>query len=262
MQFSFDLISDLHAHTWDQFNWHGQATSQICLVAGDVAKDHKDLEDVLSHLTECYQAVFYIDGNDEHKLNWDGIGSNFDSIESIISRCPGVTYLHDNVVIINGVAIVAANGWWTYNFDPNIDKNQCQAWFVDYCKTNTIVAELVDHLARIDTHYLVESVSKLQTHPDVKEIVVMTHTVPNARLVEHDIEIVGTYRMNTMGNSFMDLVLEADTERKISNWFFGHYHGSVDQIIDGVRYLNNPRGRGDTPWKQSVYHPLRIEVGG
>jgi hypothetical protein len=51
-----------------------------------------------------------------------------------------------------------------------------------------------------------------------------------------------------------------DTESKIHTWCFGHYHGDVDSWLGGVRYVNNCRGRGNTPWSKSVYYPKRIEI--
>ena len=68
MNFSFDLISDLHIETWgSRFDWTGQPTSQYCVVAGDIARDRALVIDALEHLGTVYQGVFYIDGNDEHK---------------------------------------------------------------------------------------------------------------------------------------------------------------------------------------------------
>ena len=48
MNFSFDLISDLHVETWNEFDWSGQATSPYCVVAGDVARDRSLLIDALT----------------------------------------------------------------------------------------------------------------------------------------------------------------------------------------------------------------------
>ena len=39
MSFAFDLISDLHVETWDQFDWSHQATSPVCVLAGDIGRD-------------------------------------------------------------------------------------------------------------------------------------------------------------------------------------------------------------------------------
>jgi hypothetical protein len=88
---------------------------------------------------------------------------------------------------------------------------------------------------------------------------VVTHTVPKASLVQHDTTLLGTYKMGLMGNAGMQTVLSADTEKKITHWLFGHYHGRVDQAIDGVRYINNPRGRASDVL-HDPYHPLRISI--
>jgi ABC-type transporter Mla maintaining outer membrane lipid asymmetry ATPase subunit MlaF len=91
-------------------------------------------------------------------------------------------------------------------------------------------------------------------------IVLVTHTLPAPWLVKHDVEMIGTWRYNCLGNQYMQSVLEKDTENKIKIWCFGHYHRSVDRIHNGIRYVSNPRGRGDTPWSQPIYYPKRIEI--
>jgi hypothetical protein len=88
----------------------------------------------------------------------------------------------------------------------------------------------------------------------------ISHTLPAPWLVEHDVDLVGTWRYNTMGNRHLELALAEDTENKITTWCFGHYHKSVDRMHDGIRYVSNCRGRGDTEWKQTAYYPKRIDV--
>jgi hypothetical protein len=260
MTLAFDLISDLHVESWSNFDWTGQATSPICVVAGDVAKDYTVLEETLRHLSHCYQAVFYIDGNDEHKYNWDNIPQNQSTIADICDNIPGVTYLHDHAAIIQGVAFVGTNGWWNWRFEPTVDQYQSQLWFRDRYQTNTHIPFLIERLADIDANYLADSIQRLQTVSDAKRIVVVTHTLPSAKFVNHDLELTDTYRMNVMGNTYLMDALNSDTENKISNWVFGHYHGNVNQLHKGIQFNNNCRGRGDSDWKQTVYHPLRIEV--
>ena len=58
----------------------------------------------------------------------------------------------------------------------------------------------------------------------------------------------------------MQLALDEDTENKIKVWCFGHYHKGVDRNHNGIRYVNNCRGRGDTAWRQAAYYPKRITV--
>jgi UDP-2,3-diacylglucosamine pyrophosphatase LpxH len=260
MTFAFDLISDLHVETWDPLDWTGRATSPYCIVAGDVAREHTLVADTLQHLGECYQGVFYIDGNDEHRHSLEDIGYSYQSLTQIIKPLNRVVYMQDNVVIINGVAILATNGWWTYDFDLNLDYEQTMAWYRDRVQCSEASSNAITGIAYHDAAYLINSVHKLQTHQDVKSIVIVSHTVPASWIIDHDIDLVDTWRYNCMGNPHLQSILDEDTEHKIKTWCFGHYHKGVDRDYNGVRYVNNCRGRGDTPWKQAVYHPKRIEI--
>lgn len=260
MQFSFDLISDLHIESWTEFNWEGQATSPYCVVAGDVAKDPEIIHQTLEHLSQCYQSVFYIDGNEEHRYYLDNLGYSYQLLNHNLQSIDNLVYMQDNVVIINGIAILATNGWWGFDFDTDLDTDQSRMWYCDKNDVPTFVADSITSLALNDTAYMVNSVRKLQTYQDVKSIIIVTHTVPAPWLVNHDIDLVDTWRFNQLGNKHMRLVLEEDTEHKIKTWCFGHYHKSVDRFQDGIRYVNNCRGRGDTDWSQSPYYPKRIAI--
>lgn len=260
MSFSFDLISDLHIETWDGFDWSGLATSPYCIVPGDIARDRKLVIDILRHLGQCYQAVFYIDGNDEHRYYYNDLTASYSDLGHQLRKIPNVVFLQDNVVVVDGVAVLGTNGWWTYDLDPAIDSEQTSLWFQNQAQVPAQVAKIAGRMATTDATYMTQSIKRLQTHMDVKKIVCVTHTVPMASLINHDLALVDTLRFNTMGNGFMNRALSADTENKVHTWCFGHYHGSVDQIRQGVRFVNNCRGRGDTEWRKWVYHPLRIVI--
>jgi predicted phosphodiesterase len=261
MQLAFDLISDLHIDTWPtEFTWSEQATSPICVVAGDVCTDRAQLVTVLKHLGQCYQAVFYIDGNSEHRDYLDNLGASYNDLARQIRRIPNVVYLQDNVIVIDGVAILGTNGWWGFDFDLSIDPEQSELWYRERHQLNPADTLAIRKMSNTDATYMINSVSRLQTHADVKHIVMVTHTVPDPALIAHDIDLDGSMRFNVMGNRFMMQALAADTEKKIHTWCFGHYHGSVDQTRANVRFVNNCRGRGDTDYSQYVYHPRRIVI--
>jgi predicted phosphohydrolase len=260
MQMTFDLISDLHLGPHETLDWMGQATSPICIVAGDISRDVEVVRETLEHLGKCYQAVFYIDGNNEHRYNLDVIEQSYSILEHAITDIPNVVFLQNNCVIINGVAIIGTNGWWTWDFDRNIDEQQCKLWWTDVMKTNYNTTTDIEAVAFDDVAYLINSVKKLQTHSDVKRIVVVTHTVPAMDLISHDVTITDTYEFNKMGNSHMSLVLDEDTENKIDTWCFGHYHNSVDRNINGVRYVNNCKGRQEDSGWTPTYYPKRISI--
>lgn len=260
MALAFDLISDLHVETWDSFDWSDQPTSPYCVVAGDVSRDPDLVAKTLDHLGNCYAGVFYIDGNDEHRLNLEDLGGSYRTLKNKIKNAKNVVYLQDNVVIINGVAILSTNGWWSYDLDAGIEYEDAQDWYCEYTQSTRSAADAITGIAYHDAAYMSNSIRKLQTHQEVKSIVIVTHTLPAAWLCSHDIDIADTARMACMGNPHLQLALDEDTENKIRVWAFGHYHKSVDREFGGIRYVSNPRGRGNTPWSQSVYYPKRIEV--
>lgn len=263
MTFAFDLISDLHVETWDQdFSWLGQATSPYCVVAGDVARDRWKLVQTLRHLGQCYQAVFYIDGNDEHADHWHDLGASYKDLATRVKRIPNVVYMQDNVIIVDGVAILATNGWWGFDLNGSDDYRQSGTWWQQR-HLGDATLDTVDEIrcqSLADASYMANSIRKMQTHGDVQHLVMVTHTVPDARLIAHDITLADTHRFNCMGNALMPLALDADITGKIHTWCFGHYHMPVDQTQDGIRYVNNCRGRGDSPYRQWAYQPRRIEI--
>lgn len=261
MTFAFDLISDLHVESWDnRFEWKEQPTSPVCVVVGDVASQRSQLVKTLAHLGSCYQAVFYIDGNDEHRDYYDNLPASYYNLVSELKTISNLVYLQDNVVVIDGVAILGTNGWWGFDFDPEVDAGLAIERWQEKTGYGYEVTQNVAALADTDANYLCRSVKRLQKHYDVKHIVVATHTVPSLRLIAHDIELEQTPKLNCMGNRNLELALDQDTENKIHTWCFGHYHNPVDQIYRGVRFVNNCRGKGKTDYAKSVFHPKRIVI--
>ena len=135
MQFAFDLISDLHVETWNTLDWEGQPTAPYCVVAGDVGRDYEQIKETLEHLGKQYAGVFYIDGNEEHRYYLDNLGSSYAGLATAIDGLKNVVFMQDNVVIINGVAILATNGWWGFDLDSTISYEQSHQW---YCEKNNI----------------------------------------------------------------------------------------------------------------------------
>jgi len=257
---NFDIISDIHRETWDHFDWTGQPTSQYCIVVGDVARDRLLVIDTLEQLSKVYTGVFYIDGNDEHKDYAEDLTTSYNELTELISSLGNVVYLHDNVVVMNGIAILATNGWWSYDFDPNLDLSQSVTWLQHKDKISQIAAIGINATAYRDAGYMANSVAKLQTYQDVKSIIMVTHTVPRVEIIQNDLQLIDSWRFNSMGNSRIQDALKEDYENKIKLWCFGHYHRPIDTIIDGIRYVSNPRGRGDTEFSQIAYYPKRVTI--
>jgi len=232
----------------------------VCVLAGDVGRDRDLVTRTLRHLGKCYQAVFYIDGNDEHFAHLENLEHSYVDLARRLARIPNVVYLQDNVVIVDGVAILGTNGWWGFDFDLGIDPEQAAQWCQEKYHLSNSATKSIARMSNTDATYMISSVARLQAHADVKKIVMVTHTVPDPALIAHDIELDGSMRFNTMGNRLMMQAMAADTTNKLHTWCFGHYHGSVDQTRSGIRFVNNCRGRGDTQYSRPVYYPQRIVI--
>lgn len=230
MKIGFDLISDLFLGPEDSFNWENKATSLYCLVAGNISHDLRTLVITLSHLSKYYQGVFFIPGALEYQ-NIDDIEKRTDEILRSCRKIKNIAVLYQHVVIIDGIAILGANGWYG-NIQPS-----------------DLVTELkVQEKRHEDIAYLKNSIEKLQRHLDVKKIIILTNSVPGPNLYFGEVPdfVVSQVPLN--------LTLFTDTEHKISHWAFGTHEKIVDTEINNVNYVNNPK------LKKHPYWAKRIEV--
>jgi len=229
MSVGFDLISDLNVTNIAEFNWEGKPTSLYCLVPGNISSDLNIVNKVLLHLSKCYQGVFYIDGKLENPslMDRDHIIQRF--TESV-STIPNLIYLHNNVVVVDGIAIIGINGWSDYPSSTDDDTFQLKSYRYD------------------DLIYLERTTQKLQLHPDVKKIIVMSNSVPSLELYFGEIPNIDVHEIG------LHTVLEADTEQKITHWVFGSHNKIVDTIKDNINYINNPK------FDSAPYYAKRITL--
>lgn len=225
----FDIVGELFIEPNDSFNWENKATSLYCIVTGNVSSDLRTLMQVLSHLSKYYQGVFYVPGILEYK-DIDDIATRTDEIAQLCSHIPNVIFLHQTVIIVDGVAVIGVNGW-------------SDAGSVD------TISEMMRTATRYeDTKYLTASLGKLQRHLDVKKIIVITNAVPKEELYFGE-EPITVYDQIPLTN-----ILDVDTEHKVNHWVFGTYTKPVDTILNDIQYLNNPY-LGNKP-----YWPKRLTV--
>ena len=213
MEIGFDLIGDLHLGPEDSFNWENKATSLYCIVAGNISDNLRMVYQVLSHLSKFYQGVFYVPGLDEYKTSLEH-ELRTKELVSLAKKLPKVALLYHHVVIIDGVAVIGANGWSADNPD-DIDIRLINSRFED--------------IAYLDT-----SVTKLQTHLDVKQILLVTACIPNKNLY------FGQTPDHVDDHVYPAICLKKDPEMKITHWACGGYEKTVDAIIDGIKFVNNP----------------------
>jgi hypothetical protein len=143
-----------------------------------------------------------------------------------------VACLYRYVVIINGVAVLGANGWYG-------NKN-----------------DLTDSLEKLHLHsqqvedvtYLGASLERLQLHLDVKKIIVVTHSSPSPELFfkEDPPDLDSQIPMMQ--------VLGQDSENKVVTWVYGSYNKNVETTINNINYINN------SCYDKNPYWPKRVNV--
>jgi len=228
MKIGFDVISDLNLTPGDIFNWEGKATSLYCIIAGNVSNDLRTIHQTLSYLAKFYQGVFYTAGS----LEYEGALSIENRTEEIFKICHtirNVAYLHNHVVIVDGIAIIGTNGWYSTDFPlSQLDE--------------------IENERYADLGYLGNTIEKLQLHLDVKKVVVVSHSPPGHEL------FFGEEPDNITSIPPLKLALIKDLEGKVCNWIYGSYNKTVDIVIDGINYTNN------SYYKKQPYWAKRVEI--
>jgi predicted phosphodiesterase len=255
----FDLISDLHIDYWptnQQIKWPGLGTSLVAVVAGDVSRSWTDTYDYLMMLRTHYRHVVFIDGNHEHDMQ-PGLKFHSDILHDKLAGVGNITYLHRNSIILDNVAFIGCNGWWTYDF-AQPEFSIAEAWEIlqTYGFTSEHQEEIIKS-AKQDAQTLVNIIKTFNADPNVKKIVVVTHTAPQYQF-RYITPGSSPVHYAKSGSSFLANCLEYDTNKKIRAWCFGHCHTEADQVVDGIRYVCHPRGRPEDG--TAIYYPKLIEV--
>lgn len=228
MKIGFDIISDLNLSPNSPFDWEGKATSLYCIVAGNISSDVRTVVNTLANLGNFYQGVFYIPGSLEYQ-DVEDVDGRTKELVRVCKRIRNVSILFQNVVIIDGVAILACNGW-TGNSVP----------------TDLSSEELLKTLQIDDLHYLKNSLEKLQKHLDVIKIVLVSNSVPNTQLYFGEVPEIAESQIP------MNIVLMADTMKKVSHWIFGTHEKIVDTVLDNINYVNNPSFNKNPYWAKRI----------
>lgn len=257
----FDLISDLHVDKWEEkhrINWEGLGTSLVCVIAGDVCSNLDIVYNTVTEIADHYKHVIYTDGNHEH-ANMTDINQRREYIGNKFKKHRNITYLYRNTIILDNTAFIGSNGWFSYDFgEPFCSKEECFHYeLTELGKSQELLFEQWE-MALEDSTFLSNAVEICSKDNTVDDIVVVTHTLPTPKLAWFPPD--GKYAtMGTQGNSNLEDVLRRDRNNKIKTWAFGHVHTPIDRVINGVRYVSNPRGIPSHQGSQTIYYPKMIK---
>jgi hypothetical protein len=216
---TFDYVSDLHIDYWDKkytktvqkhqpMKWYNN--SDILIIAGDISNDLKlSIDYIIKEIKPHYKKVLFIDGNREHY-------DSYPIVKDINLKLPkNIHYLPKEDIRINNTIFIGICGWWNYSQSKNIEHKS------------------IYKCANKEFNIIVDKLNKYEKDEKIKEIVMVTHTVPLPRFVRH--------KDTDFNNNFIKI--NVGRYKKIKRWVFGHVHHKYFLKGCGIAYMCNPRGR-------------------
>jgi hypothetical protein len=256
MNITFDVISDLHLDSLDNFSWEGKSTSLFCIVAGNISAKRDVLFEFLDEIKDYYEGVFFVDGELEHEEYKDDFETSYRNLEEGIELIDRVVFMHENIVVLNGVTLVATNGWTTFDFSSQAGINANIQFLDERGLVREEHANEIFKMAITDQHYMYNSIQTCQTLEDCENIIVITNTVPIPDLINHKDDYDGTILGDVTGSTGLNDCLTTDRQKKVKTWVFGKFVDELDFNVGNIRYVSNP-GKGRS---LDTYYPKRISA--
>ncbi|MAU37474.1 MAG: hypothetical protein CMD14_08955 [Flavobacteriales bacterium] len=248
-----DVVSDLHIDQWssDYVNKypHGKISNhpfvfesnhnKYLIVAGDISDDINISIDYLNDVSQHYKKVLFVDGNHEHVHKYPKLYS-CKEINQLVSN-DKLVYLPMNPFKINDIVIIGSCGWWNYNNENPMDikksLNYFDSWITHFTeKDNCDFIKNVIKRSNEEYNYLYKLLKMYETDDTVKNVIIVTHTIPDITFAET--EIFGSHicEYNTLFKNLFKFT-------KLSKWIFGHTHHEWNINYNNVDFICNPRGR-------------------
>ena len=281
MGMKFDLISDFHVEfnvMWQDTNywqdgdplnfaWHKARKNPVLVMAGDTSNMMERSLAIIEEAADYYDLVIWTDGNHEHYMGYKdhtlwSLTHNMERARVHALRdVENVVYLDGETWYnLDGTLFVGANGWYDFTMTDGYHPKQVQREWREKSNDPHCIRfgkkNRPEKLAERQAEQIAKRVAEAQEDDSVKEIVVVTHTIPHKDALIKD-KGNKWYPLNgAYGNRHMIKVRNADRPaRKIRTWVFGHTHYLFDFFDDGIRYVSNPRGyRGESRHKDFTPH--------
>ena len=270
----FHLVSDIHADVnpwnWDQLS--NVDPSIPIVVAGDIANNVMTASQWMADLRKIFSTVIWVAGNHdfynmgfrqtrlydaEWERKWPYPG-NVDEIYTHYARWSAehdIHFLHRSSVVVQGVEFVGVTGWHNFDGSAHLTQHaQIDAWerymsdsrWIEWASDPAYMA--VMEAARRDADYVSQAVSANQLPK-----VVISHHIPNRQFIKFTTDVV----WNLLNGSFVNTWLEDTANDSVAAWCYGHTHFRADQVLNGVRYINNARGY---PGENASWEPIEVEI--
>lgn len=217
------VMSDLHLEFGSKFVFEEQLDTTLVL-AGDIDSKLSALQIFLEYVATKFKYVIFVPGNHEYyKYEYN------EARNKMLSWSRNNLYVLDNdYVKLDGVNFIGATLW--ADPDPVGFYNMSDSKLVRVDDRNVTTLDWMNwnYSSKEYIKYMVKEVRGPK--------VVITHFGPDYRLMAEE------WRgANALNSCFWNKELE-DTFKDVKYWIFGHTHSSVDEEIDGCRFVCNPFG--------------------
>jgi predicted phosphodiesterase len=229
-------ISDLHTDFGENLRMvrrlspHTYSRDAL-LVAGDIADRIEVIEETLFLLSAKFRKVFYVPGNHELWVRFDGCDS-FEKLRRVLSLCRRLG-VHVEPARAGGVWVVPLLSWYETRPEQLGAEAACEleAWADFYfCSWPEAAGSVPDLLLRMN-------VPSLRRYDG--GVITLSHFVPRRDLLPDTSELSFKALPQVAVCRRLDEQLRAVGSLV---HVFGHTHIPCDRVVDGVRYVQNAFG--------------------
>jgi predicted phosphohydrolase len=277
---SIDIVSDLHIDQWDNtfkstypcgirsnnpYNFN-DSMSDILIVAGDVSDDLDISLNFINEISSKYKYVLFVDGNHEHVQRYPKLFTDDEIYEKVKKlNNPKLFYLNKDHFRVGDTAVVGVCGWWDYNNaqDKTRNLNYFKKWMPEFTKDQNL--EFINNViqkSELEAKILQEAINKYNKNPEIKNIVVVTHTIPIDEYCSRELGLKEKYCISTQLNTNLRKII--NEKNKISHWIFGHTHDHYECKHNNIHLICNPRGRPEDynrlTYKLKTTHLIRSKL--
>ena len=251
------VISDIHTELGlPRHDILPQERVDVMVLAGDIGKGVQALQFAHETYRNSCDHIVIIAGN--HEFYRGTYQSVLRSMREHADSLPGLHFLEDNTVTLDGVNFIGATAWTDYSYGgagQPLNMYRAADLLNDYKKIKwnqggvyrKLLARDLLHINHASKRYVFDELRRLEGETNV----VVTHHAPTAASIHSKFERdeANFCYANTWGNDI------AYSSARL--WIHGHMHDASDYQVGDCRVVCNPC---DYPDSQRGVRPLIIEV--
>lgn len=201
-------------------------------ICGDVGlPGHNNWKETMSFLSNNYENVFFVPGNheydcsplysDEKVKKWDLY------MQDILSKYKNIHFMQEKVFQLDSTTLIVGCTMWSHLH------KKCNEYTDSDIFRKYIARHNEEHYKHVK--FIRENIQS--NH----KIIVLTHYVPNKKLIEDKYKNIERPYTDEQGvSSFFATDLETLTQNtNITTWICGHSHSIMNMKINGISYLMN-----------------------